>query len=162
MTVIMGLDPGIALTGYGVLEVQGTNYRAIAYDCIRTPADVAMVNRLEMLYRELSALLERYRPQEVAVEQLFFNRNVSTALVVGQARGVSLLAAVQAGAQIAEYTPLQVKQGITGSGRAGKQQVQYMVRAILGLSETPRPDDVADALAVALCHCQHRWMEAIR
>lgn len=176
MALIMGLDPGMAITGYGILEVgsggycaqhsgsecwASAQYRAVAYDCVRTPVGSPAAARLEILYRQLAALLERYRPQEVAVEQLFINRNTSTAVLVGQARGVALLAAVQAGARVAEYTPLQVKQGITGSGRAGKKQVQYMVRTILGLPDTPRPDDVADALAVAICHCHYRWAEAL-
>ncbi|MBE0467770.1 MAG: crossover junction endodeoxyribonuclease RuvC [Candidatus Desulforudis sp.] len=156
MAVIMGLDPGMARTGYGLLEVSGSNYRVVAYDCIHTPAASPEAARLEILYRELTALLERYRPQDVAVEQLFINRNTSTVVPVGQARGVALLAARQAGAAVVEYTPSQVKLGLTGAGRAGKKQVQYMVRTILGLTETLRPDDVADALAVAICHCHHR------
>ncbi|MEW6459439.1 MAG: crossover junction endodeoxyribonuclease RuvC [Bacillota bacterium] len=161
MVVVMGLDPGLATTGYGVLQVTGNSYEVIAYDCLRTPAGLPDADRLEMLYRLITTLHERHRPQEVAVEQLFFHRNVTTALQVGQARGVALLAAAQAGARIIEYTPLQIKQGITGSGRADKKQVQYMVRTILGLAVTPQPDDVADALAVALCHCHHRRMEAL-
>lgn len=162
MVVVLGLDPGLATTGYGVLQVTGNSYEAIAYDCLRTPAGQPDAARLELLYRLLTSLHERYRPQEVAVEQLFFHRNVTTALQVGQARGVALLAAAQSGARIIEYTPLQIKQGITGWGRADKKQVQYMVCTILGLAVAPQPDDVADALAVALCHCHHRRMEALR
>lgn len=161
MAVVMGIDPGIALTGYGLLAVEGTGYRVLGYDCIRTPAGSSEAARLELLYGRLVTILEQYHPQEVAVEQVFFNRNVSTALLVGQARGVALLAAARAGARIVEYTPLQVKQGVTGSGRADKKQVQYMVRTILGLPAPPRPDDVADALAVALCHCHRRQVEAL-
>jgi len=161
MVVVMGLDPGLAVTGYGVLLTAGSGYEVIAYDCLCTPAGLPDAGRLEMLYRLFTTLHERYRPQEVVVEQLFFHRNVTTALQVGQARGVALLAAAQTGARIIEYTPLQIKQSITGSGRADKKQVQYMVRTILGLAATPRPDDVADALAVAICHCHHRRMEAL-
>jgi crossover junction endodeoxyribonuclease RuvC len=156
MGLIMGLDPGLVVTGYGILDVTDDGRRVVAYGCVRTPAGSSQPARLEMLYRQLTAILERYHPEEVAVEQLFINRNASTAVSVGQARGVALLAAVQSGARIVEYTPLQVKLGITGFGRAEKKQVQYMVRAILGLPEMPRPDDVADALAVAICHCHYR------
>lgn len=153
---VVGIDPGIARTGYGVLEIRHNSYRVVAYDCIYTAAGTPMTQRLGSLYNQLTGILENYRVAEVAVEQLFFNRNVSTALVVGQARGVALLAATQAGAAVFEYTPPQVKQATTGQGRAPKEQVQFMVRAILGLREAPRPDDVADALAVAICHCHHR------
>lgn len=153
---VVGIDPGIARTGYGVLELVRNGYRVVAYDCIHTSADAPPTQRLHLLYRRLISVFETHRAAEVAVEQLFFNRNVSTALVVGQARGVALLAAVEAGAAVFEYTPPQVKLATTGRGRAPKEQVQFMVRAILGLREAPRPDDVADALAVAICHCHHR------
>lgn len=153
---VVGIDPGIARTGYGVLALSGNSYRALAYDCIFTPAGVPHTERLQLLFHQLTHVFRTYQVQEAAVEQLFFNRNVSTALVVGQARGVALLAAAEAGATVFEYTPLQVKQATTGQGRASKEQVQFMVRAILGLTEVPKPDDVADALAVALCHCHNR------
>ncbi|MDQ7792555.1 MAG: crossover junction endodeoxyribonuclease RuvC [Desulforudis sp.] len=156
MHVVVGIDPGIARTGYGVLDLDGSSYRALTYDCIYTPAGASPTERLRLLFHQLTDVFRTYQVQEVAVEQLFFNRNVSTALVVGQARGVALLAATEAGAEVFEYTPLQVKQATTGQGRASKQQVQFMVRAILGLAEVPKPDDVADALAVALCHCHNR------
>lgn len=156
MQAVVGIDPGIARTGYGVLELVQNSYRVVAYDCIYTPADASPTQRLHLLYRQLTSVLKNYPAAEVAVEELFFNRNVSTALVVGQARGVALLAAVQAGAAVFEYTPPQVKQATTGRGRASKEQVQFMVRAILGLREVPKPDDVADALAVAICHCHNR------
>ncbi len=156
MQAVVGIDPGIARTGYGVLELFQNSYRVVAYDCIYTPADASLTQRLHLLYSQLTSVLQTYQVAEVAVEQLFFNRNVSTALVVGQARGVALLAAAQAGAAVFEYTPPQVKQATTGRGRASKEQVQFMVRAILGLREAPKPDDVADALAVAICHCHNR------
>jgi len=161
MALIMGLDPGMAITGFSILNLTGSQYRVVTYDSVRTPATLPPALRLEFLYRQLSTVLQQYRPEEVAVEQLFINRNASTAIPVGQARGVALLAAVHAGARVFEYSPLQVKQGITGSGRASKKQIQYMVRAILGLADTPRPDDVADALAVAVCHCHYRRVEPL-
>ncbi|MBO8128692.1 MAG: crossover junction endodeoxyribonuclease RuvC [Peptococcaceae bacterium] len=154
--IIIGLDPGIAITGYGVLSLEGTSYHVKTFDCINTSSKLPLTLRLQKIYHELCNLFEQWQPAELAVEQLFFNKNVKTALMVGQARGVSLLAAAQAGVQVFEYTPLQVKQSVTGSGRADKQQVQYMVRAVLGLPEVPKPDDVADALGVAICHCHMR------
>lgn len=154
--IVVGIDPGIARTGYGVLRLVRNSYRVVAYDCIYTSADTPPTERLQQLYHRLTGVFETHKAAEVAVEQLFFSRNVSTALVVGQARGVALLAAAEAGAAVFEYTPPQVKQTTTGQGRAPKEQVQFMVRAILGLREVPKPDDVADALAVAICHCHHR------
>lgn len=155
--VVLGLDPGIALTGYGVLiPAEGASFRVLAYGAVTTPPDLAPADRLRLLFRQLTNIFAQTRPAEVAVEQLFFNRNVTTALTVGQARGVALLAAAEAGAAVFEYSPAQVKSAVTGSGQAGKRQVQYMVRAILNLPEIPQPDDVADALAVALCHCYRR------
>ncbi|MEW5954073.1 MAG: crossover junction endodeoxyribonuclease RuvC [Bacillota bacterium] len=150
--LIMGVDPGTAITGYGVLEYAGSRFRLVESDCIRTEAGWPLAERLRIIYARLGAILHKYRPAEFAVEQLFFNTNTRTALAVGHARGVVLLAAAEAGLVVNEYTPLQVKQAVTGFGRAEKQQVQYMVRRILSLPEPPRPDDVADALAVAICH----------
>ncbi len=152
---VIGVDPGTAITGYGIVDLQGNRLEVVAYDCIKTDAGLAMPLRLQYLYRQLLAVLEFYRPEQCAVEELFFNKNARTALAVGQARGVTLLAAVNAGLEVAEYTPLEVKQAVVGYGRAAKEQVQYMVRALLCLPEIPRPDDVADALAVAICHA-HR------
>ncbi|MDI6906817.1 MAG: crossover junction endodeoxyribonuclease RuvC [Thermoanaerobacterales bacterium] len=155
--IVLGLDPGIALTGYGVLiPAEGASFRVLAYGALTTPSNLASPDRLRRLFRQLTDVFAEHRPQEVAVEQLFFNRNVTTALTVGQARGVALLAAAEAGAAVFEYSPAQVKSAVTGSGRAVKRQVQYMVRAILNLPEIPQPDDVADALAVAVCHCYRR------
>lgn len=150
--LILGLDPGVALTGYGLVEC-GRNLRAIAYNFIATPSELDQAVRLKILYEELSFILAHYQPQQVAVEEIFFNKNARTAMAVGQARGVALLAAAQNGARVFEYSPVQVKKAVTGSGRAQKGQVQFMVRAILGLASVPQPDDVADALAVAICHC---------
>ncbi|WP_027718155.1 crossover junction endodeoxyribonuclease RuvC [Desulfovirgula thermocuniculi] len=152
---VMGVDPGVAVTGYGVVELENGRLTALAYDVIKTNAGVDLPERLRLLYERVLALLERYRPQWLALEELFFSRNARTAFSVGQARGVVLLAAAVRGLGVASYTPLEVKQAVAGYGRASKAQVQYMVRAILNLPSTPHPDDVADALAVAICHA-HR------
>lgn len=151
--LVMGIDPGIAITGYGLVQPgrQGSG-KATAYGCVRTPAHTPLAERLLLLYQEISALLSEHQPDVLAIEQLFFNRNTTTAFIVAQARGVVVLAAAQQGVQVVEYTPLQVKQAVVGYGRAEKQQVQHMVKALLNLASTPKPDDVADALAIALCH----------
>jgi len=128
----------------------------LGYGALRTAANLAMDQRLLQIYDGVQRLIDQYSPQCLAIEELFFNRNVTTALTVGQARGVVILAAAHRDLQIAEYTPLQVKQSVTGMGRAPKEQVGYMVRLLLGLKETPRPDDAADALAVSICHAHNR------
>ena len=150
--LILGLDPGLATTGYGLIEGDGGDIRAVAYGVITTPPGVAIGERLAKLHGEITALLERYRPTAAAVEELFFATNARTAIVVGEGRGVILLALAQAGVPVAEYTPLQIKQAITGYGQAEKHQVQEMVRLLLNLPEIPRPDDAADGLAVSICH----------
>jgi crossover junction endodeoxyribonuclease RuvC len=150
--VILGLDPGTASTGFGVISVAGNRLRAVEYGVVDTPAGMPLEKRLELIFAGVVEVLGRHRPDATAVESLFFNTNVRTAFAVGQARGVTLLACSQAGCQVFEYTPLQVKQAVVGYGKAGKDQVMEMVRALLGLSETPRPDHAADALGVAICH----------
>lgn len=150
--IIMGIDPGTAITGYGIVEYDNNRFKAVAYDAIRTPAGQELPLRLQHIYREITDLIKKYRPETVAIEELFFNKNVRTALAVGQARGTAVVAAANSGVQVAEYTPLQVKQSVAGYGRAEKEQIQYMVRLILNLPEVPKPDDVADALAIAICH----------
>jgi len=150
--IILGIDPGTATTGYGVIETRGSRLRLQDYGVIRTAAGLAMEQRLAQIYSGLGILIDRWQPQEVAIEQLFFNRNTTTAMAVSQARGVMLLACAHRGLAIGEYTPLQVKQAVVGEGRAEKQQVQYMVRLLLKIAETPKPDDAADALAIAICH----------
>lgn len=150
--LILGLDPGSALLGYGVIRQVGSEIRAVEYGAISTPKDMELAQRLELLYQRLRELLGRLHPECAAVESLFFNVNVRTALAVGQARGVALLACAQAGCGVHEYTPQQVKQGVVGYGRAEKRQVQEMVRLLLRLEARPRPDDAADALALAICH----------
>jgi len=151
---ILGIDPGTALLGYGVVLVSEP-LRALAYGAIRTDAGTPLELRLVQLYQELDQLIATWNPQVVVLEQLFFARNVTTALAVGQARGVVLLLCGQRGLPVVEYTPAQVKQAVGGYGRAGKRQMQEMVRLLLGLPEIPQPDDAADALALALCHAQH-------
>lgn len=138
--------------GYGVVEVHGSNLRACGYGAISTPASLPLSRRLLVLYDHLVQLLTEHHPDAVAIESLFVNANTRTALAVGQARGVALLACAQADASVYEYTPQQVKQGVVGYGRADKLQVQDMVRLLLHLADIPRPDDAADALAVAVCH----------
>ncbi len=150
--ISLGIDPGTAITGYGFVREEDGALQAVAYGVITTPADWALPQRLVALQRELSRLVALHRPASAAVEQVFFSRNARTALAVGHARGVVLLALAQAGLPISEYTPLEVKQAITGYGRASKPQIQEMVRVLLGLPEIPKPDDAADALAVAICH----------
>ena len=149
---ILGIDPGTATMGWGVVRQEGSRLRYMQHGAITTPSNWAMPRRLGRLFDGVTQLLEGYRPDTVAVEELFFNTNVTTAITVGQARGVALLAAYRAGLEVAEYTPLQVKQAITSYGRAEKRQVQEMVRTLLNLREIPRPDDAADGLAIAITH----------
>ena len=153
---ILGIDPGTARLGYGVIDVNGNSVVAVSFGCITTSPDWSAAERLHLLHQDLSVVLERFTPQEVAIEELFFAKNARTAITVAQARGVALLAAAQFGCRIAEYTPLQVKVGVVGYGRAEKSQVQHMVTLILQLAEPPQPDDTADALAVAICHGYRR------
>ncbi|MDF2961699.1 MAG: Holliday junction helicase [Paenibacillus sp.] len=149
---IMGIDPGIAIVGFGLIDKQGSRLVPVQYGCIQTEAHTDSAVRLKMVYDAMVQLIDKYKPDAVAIEKLFFNQNVTTAMTVSQARGVLMLAAVQQGLEIGEYTPLQVKQAIVGYGKAEKKQVQEMVRMFLHLSAVPKPDDVADALAVAICH----------
>ena len=151
--LVIGIDPGTALTGYGLVrEDDSGQLVAVAYGVVETPAKTPMPQRLSQLFHELTELLARHQPEAAAVEKLFFQKNVRTAISVGQARGVALLALAEAGAAIAEYSPNEIKQAITGYGGADKRQMQQMVRALLNLEEVPKPDDAADALAVAICH----------
>lgn len=150
--LVLGIDPGTATTGYGLVEDTEQGPVMVKYGVILTPAKAPMPERLCQIYAELKDLLLLHRPTTGAVEKLFFQKNVKTAMTVGQARGVALLALAQAGLTIGEYSPKDVKQAVAGYGGADKQQVQHMVRAILNLSEIPRPDDAADALAIAICH----------
>lgn len=150
--IILGIDPGIAIVGYGVLEYTKGKFRTIAMGSIETPAGIDVEERLRMVYDDMCEILDTYRPDEMAIEELFFNTNQKTAIAVAEARGVILLSAVQRGVPISEYTPLQVKQSVVGYGRAEKKQVIALVKMILGMENGPKLDDTADALALAICH----------
>ncbi len=149
---ILGIDPGFAIVGWGVVEYSGSHFTVLGYGAIQTPAGMKMEERLSAIYRELSAIIDKYRPEQMAVEELFFNTNITTGIKVAEARGVILLCAEQKGVETFEYTPLQVKQSVVGYGRAEKSQVITMVTMLLGLGKPPKPDDTADALAIAICH----------
>jgi crossover junction endodeoxyribonuclease RuvC len=151
----LGIDPGTGTTGYGVVGLTDSgDFALLAYGVIRTPPRTPMHLRLHELFSDLSALIDEFQPQAIAVEKLFFGRNVTTAITVGQARGIVLLVAAMAKIEVAEYTPAEVKQAIAGYGNADKRQVQEMVQRILELPEIPRPDDAADGVAIAVCHLQ--------
>jgi len=150
--IILGIDPGYAIVGWGVIEYNGNKFRTLGYGSIQTPAGMPIVDRLELVYKGMREIIEKYKPDQMAVEELFFNTNSKTAIVVAEARGIIILAAKLAGVEIGEYTPLQVKQAVVGYGRAEKKQVIIMVTGLLGLKEPPKPDDTADALAIAVCH----------
>lgn len=153
MTLALGIDPGIATTGYGLVRLKRDGeLLAVDFGVILTPKDESASQRLVILYNQINEVLARYKPDTTAVEKLFFGRNLTTAVVVGQARGVTLLALTQAGLDVTEYAPTEVKQAVAGYGAAGKRQVQEMVRVLLSLDDIPEPDDAADALAVAICH----------
>ena len=149
---VIGIDPGYALVGYGVVDYVGNRFRTIDYGVIETPADMPFPQRLERIWDELSVILARHKPDEMGIEKLFFARNTSTALDVAQARGVLQLCGTKHDVVISEYTPVQIKQAVVGYGQADKNQVQQMTKSILGLTAIPKPDDAADALAVAICH----------
>lgn len=152
---IIGLDPGTATTGYGIIDVVDGEPHVVTWGAIRTTPDDVMPRRLQIIYQELSEILDEYEPDAGAIEEVFFGRNITTAISVGQARGVLILALANAGLPVEEYSPPKIKDAVTGYGKADKHQVQLMVRNLLRLEETPRPDDAADGLAVALTHYQH-------
>lgn len=149
---ILGIDPGFAIVGWGVLDFENSRFRVVDYGSVQTKAGTDTVDRLQKVYDGICAIIEKYHPDHMAIEELFFNTNQTTAIVVAEARGVMLLAARQHGLHIGEYTPLQVKQSVVGYGRAEKEQVIRMVTTMLGLKKPPKPDDTADALAIAICH----------
>lgn len=159
--IILGVDPGTAITGYGVIASDGDELASIAYGAITTPSTWDMPRRLQYIYRELTALIAQHQPTDAVVEKLFFSKNVRTALSVGQARGVALLAVAQANLQPHEYTPTEIKQAVVGYGRADKAQIQQMVRMLLQLDHIPQPDDAADALAIAICHAHRARFERL-
>jgi crossover junction endodeoxyribonuclease RuvC len=154
--IILGIDPGLANTGWGVVEQRGSASVCLAYGCVTTRAETPVAERLSQVHDSIAEVVARYRPDECAVESVFFGTNAKSAFATGQARGVALLATVEARIEIAEYSPVQVKHAVVGSGSADKRQVQYMVRTILGLDHDPSPDHSSDALAVALCHASLR------
>ena len=149
---VIGIDPGTGILGFGVIETNGSKHKLVDAGVIRTPVKEDDGVRLQTIYEEICDIIAETKPVEMSIEKLFFAQNVTTAMTVAQARGVVLLAGMQAGLNISEYTPLQIKQSLTGYGRAEKKQVQEMVRVLLGLKDVPQPDDCADALAAALTH----------
>ncbi len=151
--IILGIDPGMAIMGYGVIESDSYDMKLIDYGTVTTPSTMDTPQRLLMIYNSVEDLIKKYSPDASAYEELFFNQNVKTALIVGHARGAAVVAGAKQGIDLFEYTPLQVKQAVVGYGRADKHQVQSMVKLLLHLKEIPKPDDAADALAVAICHC---------
>ena len=149
---ILGIDPGYAILGWGVIDMKGNHFKVVDYGAVTTDSKMEMPDRLKVLYNSLMDIITEYEPDVASIEELFFNTNAKTAILVGQARGVAVLACANSGLNIEEYTPLQIKQGLVGYGRAEKKQVQLMVKTILNLQEVPKPDDTADALAAAVCH----------
>ena len=149
---ILGIDPGYGIVGFGIIDYENSNYKVVDYGVIETPKEEDISVRLAMIYDAIGKLTETFKPDQIAVEELFYFKNQTTVIPVAEARGVILLAAVHSCGEIFEYTPLQIKQALTGNGRAEKAQVQFMVKAILGLEKIPKPDDAADALALAICH----------
>lgn len=156
--IILGIDPGLANTGWGVIELTGSKKRPVAYGCIATEPTVEIATRLKHIHDEISLVIERYRPSELSIEAVYFGSNAKSALATGQARGAALVAVAARQLKVGEYSPTQIKQVIVGTGRAGKNQIQYMVKTMLCLDHEPSPDHAADALAAALCHAQLRRM----
>ena len=148
---VLGIDPGYATIGYGVIDTNGNKHKVVDYGVITTPKNENIAVRLAMIYESMTTIIDKFKPDEIAVEELFFVKNITTGINVAHARGIILLASVHACGKLYEYTPLQIKQAITGYGRAEKKQMQKMVQTLLNLREMPKPDDAADALAVALC-----------
>ena len=159
--IIVGIDPGLSTTGYGAIEKIGSKHRLITYGAIRTPAKLELQKRLVIISDALISIFTDYQPQYISVEELFFNNNAKTALIVGQARGVILLTAERLGIPTFSYTPLQVKMSVCGYGLAHKQQIQYMVQRLLNMESIPRPDDAADALALAICHSHSHRLKSL-
>ena len=160
--IVLGVDPGLATLGWGVIEAERGRQRLVDYGCILTTPQQSFPDRLCQIGRDMRALLRQYRPEEIAFEELFFARNVTTALTVGAARGVSLAACAEYTDRLYEYTPMQVKQAVTGYGKAEKHQVMDMTRRLLRLDRMPRPDDAADAIAIALCHARSSTSQLAR
>jgi len=149
---ILGIDPGFAIVGYGIVDYVGNKFSVVDYGAATTAAGENIFTRLKLIYDEISEIIARIKPDCMAIEELFFNTNSKTAITVAEARGILIIAAMNAGIPVFEYTPLQVKQAVTGYGRADKNQVQQMIKILLNLEKIPKPDDAADALAIAICH----------
>lgn len=160
--IIFGVDPGLAIVGVAVIKYDGIKSIPLFYDTIKTKAGLPLSERLLTIYEKTNLIIDNFKPDAVAVEELFFNNNAKTAFTVGQARGVIILSCTLFNIPFYEYTPLQVKQAVTGYGRADKSQIQHMVKSLLGLSEIPKPDDAADALAIAICHAHSNKMTNIK
>ncbi|HEX9092508.1 MAG TPA: crossover junction endodeoxyribonuclease RuvC [Coriobacteriia bacterium] len=158
--IILGIDPGLANTGWGLVEVEGNRFRCVGYGCVTTTAERDLAERLKAVHDELTLLIALHKPAEAALESIYFSNNAQTAMVTGQARGAALVAVAGAGLPVGEYGPGEVKLAVTGNGSADKHQVTYMVRAVLGLADDPKPDHAADALAVAICHANSRVSRA--
>lgn len=150
--IILGIDPGYAIVGFGVISYNGSRFKVLEYGAITTDKNIPFPERLNEIYDGMNYLLDKYQPAAISIEKLYFNTNTTTAISVAQARGVCVLAGVKHGVEIAEYTPLQVKMAVTGYGRAEKHQIMEMTKTLLSLKEIPKPDDAADALAIAICH----------
>ena len=159
--IIMGIDPGLAIVGYGVVDYRVPRFRTMAYGAVTTPANTALEDRLSQIFDGVTELIDLYHPSDIAIEELFFTNNITTGIPVAEARGVILLAAKRKGISIYEYTPMQVKQSVVGYGKAEKKQVQIMVKTLLQLDKMPKLDDTADALAIAICHA-HTGCSRIR
>ncbi len=159
--VILGIDPGIAIVGYGVITYENGRFGVVDYGAVTTKAGMKLSDRLRNVYEDINILIERFKPDACAVEELFFNTNVKTGISVAHGRGVIVLAAAVQNLPVFEYTPLQVKQGVAGYGRADKAQVQRMVKSLLNLPAVPKPDDVSDALAVAICHAHNSGFQKL-
>lgn len=157
--IILGIDPGLAIVGWGVLEYQNTRFRPLAYGSINTPAGMETAQRLALIHHDLCAIIDKFKPTQMAVEELFFTKNITTGIRVAEARGVILMTGQERGLELAEYTPMQVKQAVTGYGKADKHQVQMMVKMLLNIKEIPKPDDAADAVAIALTHANSANMK---
>jgi crossover junction endodeoxyribonuclease RuvC len=158
--LVLGIDPGTAITGWGLVSREGDELALVDYGTVRTSRDASLPQRLQILHQELGQVISNHQPSAVAVEKLFFNKNVRTAMTVGQARGVALLAVAEAGLPVHEYTPLEVKHSVCGYGRASKEQIQKLVQLLLGLDFIPQPDDAADAIAIAICHIHSSRLQA--
>lgn len=159
--IILGIDPGLAHTGWGIVETRGSACRARAYGCVTTSSSEATAQRLGRIYAEICDAIERFGPTQLAIEKIFFGENVRSAIATAQARGAAIVACAQAGLEVGEYTPMQIKQAVVGTGAADKRQVIYMVRNVLALDHDPRPDHCADALAAAICHANLLRTQAV-